>query len=84
MWDGPEAPIPWLRAVVTKANALRGWLSKLQQKQLLNASLNLSHLFHPETFLNALRQRAARQLKTAIDDLKLASSFENGKVQGGA
>lgn len=28
-WDGPEAPIAWLRAVVTKANSLKGWLSKL-------------------------------------------------------
>jgi len=37
-------------------------------------------LFHPETFLNALRQRSARKLKIAIDELKLVSSFEAGKI----
>lgn len=42
--------------------------------------MNLSDLFHPETFLNALRQRSARQLKHAIDEMKLVSSFEQGKV----
>jgi dynein heavy chain 2 len=40
----------------------------------------LSDLFHPETFLNALRQRSARQLKQAIDELKLVSSFEQNKI----
>lgn len=83
-WDGPEAPIPWLRSAVSKANALKQWLAKQQQKQLLNGSLNLSNLFHPETFLSALRQRAARQLKTAVDDLKLVSSFDQSKIQNGA
>lgn len=83
-WDGPEAPIPWLRSAVIKANALRGWLQKQQQKSLMNSSLDLSNLFHPETFLNALRQRSARQLKTAIDDLKLVSSFEQSKVSNAA
>ena len=42
--------------------------------------MDLSDLFHPETFLNALRQRSARQLKIAIDELKLVASFEPNKV----
>ena len=42
--------------------------------------VNLSDLFHPETFLNALRQRSARNLKIAIDELKLVSSFDQSKV----
>jgi len=40
----------------------------------------MSELFHPETFLNALRQKSARQLKIAIDELKLVSSFEPKKI----
>ena len=40
----------------------------------------MSQLFHPETFLNALRQKSARQLKIAIDELKLVSSFEQKKI----
>ena len=55
----------------------------MQQQALLKATVNLSDLFHPETFLNALRQRSARSLKYAIDELKLVSSFENGKVNLG-
>jgi len=47
----------------------------------LEGPINLSDLFHPETFLNALRQRSARQLKIAIDELKLVSSFENTKIR---
>ena len=46
----------------------------------MDKPVNLSDLFHPETFLNALRQKSARQLKIAIDELKLVSSFETGKV----
>lgn len=55
----------------------------MQQKKLLDAPVNLSDLFHPETFLNALRQKSARQLKIAIDELKLVSSFEKNKIGGG-
>jgi len=63
-----------------KASALRGWISKVTNGSLLKSGVSLSDLFHPETFLNALRQKAARQLKYAIDELKLVSSFEAGKV----
>lgn len=55
-------------------------MQKIHQGQLLKGPLCLSDLFHPETFLNALRQKAARSLKYAIDELKLVSSFEQGKV----
>jgi len=35
---------------------------------------------HPETFLNALRQRSARIFKVAINELKLVSSFDLSKL----
>lgn len=79
-WEGPESPMDWIILVNQKANSLLKWLQRVQQKQLLEHAVNLSDLFHPETFLNALRQRSARQLETAIDELKLVSSFEQGKV----
>lgn len=79
-WEGPENPSDWIRVVNKKANALLGWLQRIQKKQLLERPVNLSDLFHPETFLNALRQRSARMLKLAIDELKLVSSFETNKV----
>lgn len=46
----------------------------------MQGTLNLSDLIHPETFLNALRQRSARLFKVAIDELKLVSSFESNKI----
>ena len=55
-------------------------MQKVKSKQLLDGGVDLSDLFHPETFLNALRQRSARQLKIAIDELKLVASFEPNKV----
>lgn len=57
-----------------------GWINRVQKGQLLKNPVNLSDLVHPETFLNAFRQRSARQLKVAIDELKLVSSFESNKL----
>lgn len=47
---------------------------------MLAQPVDLSTLFHPEIFINALRQRSARHLSKAIDELKLVSSFENSKI----
>ena len=80
-WEGPSNPSQWISIVNKKAMALLNWMMKSQQGQLLESSLNLSDLFHPETFLNALRQRSARQLKIAIDELKLVSSFDQSKIR---
>jgi dynein heavy chain 2 len=45
--------------------------------------MQLDDLFNPSTFLNAVRQQTARQLKRSIDDVKLVCSWEaNGKDPG--
>jgi dynein heavy chain 2 len=54
-WDGPSSPMDWVILLNQKANSLLNWLQRLQQKQLLEHAVNLNDLFHPETFLNALR-----------------------------
>lgn len=59
-WEGPEDPLAYLRATMRKALAIQTWLPKAESNQLLQESLDLSHLFHPETFLNAFRQQTAR------------------------
>lgn len=79
-WEGPENPDQWIKVVTKKAAALVQWLQRVNNGTLLDQEIDLSHLFHPETFLNALRQKSARKLKIAIDELKLVSSFEKGKV----
>ena len=85
LWDnGPINPSAWIRTLNKKGIAMCGWVQRVQQGSLLNSPVNLSDLVHPETFLNAFRQRSARQFKVAIDELKLVSSFENGKLDKGA
>ena len=58
--DGPEDPMSYLRGLVNRAAATQTWLEKSEQGRLLQEPLDLSELFHPDTFLNALRQQTAR------------------------
>ena len=58
--DGPEDPMSYLRGLVNRAAATQTWLEKSEQGRLLHEALDLSELFHPDTFLNALRQQTAR------------------------
>lgn len=62
MWEGPEDPILYLRSLVAKSLALGSWEEKGHAGKLLHGEvLDLSELFRPDTFLNALRQQSARQ-----------------------
>jgi dynein heavy chain 2 len=51
---------------VSKALALGSWVEKCDSKTLLKDEIDLSELFHPDTFLNALRQQTARYYSTTI------------------
>ena len=59
-WDGPEDPMQYLRGLVARALAIQTWVERAERGSLLNETLDLSELFHPDTFLNALRQQTAR------------------------
>lgn len=59
-WEGPEEPALYLRSLVGKTLALGVWEGRGREGRLLQDTLDLSELFHPETFLNALRQQTAR------------------------
>jgi len=59
-WNGPEDPLQYLRGLVTRAIAIGAWVEKAESGRSLNDTLDLSELFHPDTFLNALRQQTAR------------------------
>jgi dynein heavy chain 2, cytosolic len=83
-WEGPDNPQDWLIKFERKSNALLSWVERVQSGNLLESSLDLSQLFHPETFFNALRQKSGRELKSPIDDLKLVSTFEKKPVGGRA
>ena len=81
-WEGPDNPQDWLIKFEKKANSLLTWINRVQDGSLLSSNLDLSDLFHPETFFNALRQKSGRELKCPIDALKLVSTFERKSLGG--
>ncbi|KAG2456324.1 DYHC2 protein, partial [Polypterus senegalus] len=78
-WEGPEDPMQYLRAVVARALAIQSWVEKAEKQTLLSDTLDLSELFHPDTFLNALRQDTARTMACSMDNLKCIASWK-GKI----
>ena len=63
LWEGPDDPAVYLRSLVARALALGVWEEKGRSGRLLEEGyLDLSELFHPDTFLNALRQQTARYI----------------------
>uniref|UniRef100_A0ABM5FWF4 Cytoplasmic dynein 2 heavy chain 1 n=2 Tax=Agamidae TaxID=81953 RepID=A0ABM5FWF4_9SAUR len=79
-WEGPEDPLQYLRAVVARAHAIQNWVSKAEKQTLLSDTLDLSELFHPDTFLNALRQETARVMSCSVDSLKFTASWR-GRIK---
>ncbi|XP_053561557.1 cytoplasmic dynein 2 heavy chain 1 [Bombina bombina] len=79
-WEGPEDPLQYLRGLVTRAVALQNWVEKAEKQTLLSDTLDLSELFHPDTFLNALRQETARAMNCSMDNLRFVASWK-GRLQ---
>ncbi|KAM3616882.1 uncharacterized protein V6R79_025341 [Siganus canaliculatus] len=80
-WEGPEEPVQYLQAVVTRALAIQSWVERAGRQALLSDTLDLSELFHPDTFLNALRQETARSMGCSMDSLVFISSWRSPIVQ---
>uniref|UniRef100_A0A672TN04 Cytoplasmic dynein 2 heavy chain 1 n=1 Tax=Strigops habroptila TaxID=2489341 RepID=A0A672TN04_STRHB len=81
-WEGPEDPLQYLRSLVARALAMQNWVEKAEKQKLLSDTLDLSELFHPDTFLNALRQETARVMSCSVDSLKFTASWK-GRIQEG-
>ncbi|KAI6079846.1 Cytoplasmic dynein 2 heavy chain 1 [Aix galericulata] len=60
----------------------QNWVEKSERQKLLSDTLDLSELFHPDTFLNALRQETARVMSCSVDSLKFTASWK-GRIQEG-
>uniref|UniRef100_A0A671UTR1 Cytoplasmic dynein 2 heavy chain 1 n=1 Tax=Sparus aurata TaxID=8175 RepID=A0A671UTR1_SPAAU len=80
-WEGPEEPMQYLRAVVTQALAIQSWVERAGRQALLSDTLDLAELFHPDTFLNALRQETARSMGCSMDSLVFVSSWRSPITQ---
>jgi dynein heavy chain 2 len=70
----------WLRQLVGRTVALDSWKQRSESGKILSSTLNLSDLFRPDTFLNALRQQTARASKKAIDTLRLVVTWDSNYV----
>uniref|UniRef100_A0A8C5XJH6 Dynein cytoplasmic 2 heavy chain 1 n=1 Tax=Microcebus murinus TaxID=30608 RepID=A0A8C5XJH6_MICMU len=79
-WEGPEDPLQYLRGLVARTLAIQNWVDKAEKQALLSDTLDLSELFHPDTFLNALRQETARAMGHSVDSLKFVASWK-GRLQ---
>ena len=68
MWEGPEDPMEYIKVIVHKASKVHeSWFGRVTSgSSLAQHELNLSDLFHPETFLGALRQSTARNHKVNL------------------
>ncbi|KAI3384589.1 hypothetical protein SNEBB_000074 [Seison nebaliae] len=75
-WDGPEDPMSYMKTVSTRAEFIDSkWVTAIKDSSLLNKGIDLSELLHPETFVNALRQKIARAIKVPMDELELSASW---------
>jgi len=80
IWDGPESQQEWLRGAVSRKLALKNWVKSCSNGSLFDRQINLSDLFNPGTFLNALRQQTARKLHYAMDGLRLVSAWSKEQL----
>jgi len=81
VWEGSSNPVQWLRGLIAKSIALGGWVDRCRNGTLLPGPADLSELFHPDVFLNALRQETARKTGTPINHLVFTCQW-NGEVKG--
>ncbi|OQR98203.1 dynein heavy chain [Achlya hypogyna] len=81
-WEGSEVVQVWLRALALRKRALAEWKEDCAKGTLLSRPLDLSEVLQPGTFLNALRQQAARTLQCSMDGMKLVSCWEKEKTTG--
>jgi len=81
LWDGPELPFNYVKSVVKKLNAMNNYLKNAINDNVLEININLSEFLHPEAFINALRQKSARNNKIPIDEMEIYATFE--KVDSG-
>ena len=49
----------------------------VRKNTILSSELDLSEVYHPEIFLNALKQKVARETKVPVDSLSIKCSFSN-------
>ena len=65
----------WLKMFANKLEKVGVWKQLAESGKLLQEELDLSEVYRPEIFLNALKQRVGRQHKIPVNQLRIKSSF---------
>ena len=77
IWDGPELPNSYLKSLGKKIKGMSNYLKNVDGDNILKkCDINLSEFLHPEAFINALRQKTAREKKIPIDELDIICDFK--------
>ena len=82
-WEGPEDPMRYCKGVVARMISVNAMVERVRAGSLLARPVRLEDFFHPETFLNALRQQQAREAGVAIDSLVLVTTWDPAAPQSG-
>jgi dynein heavy chain 2 len=85
-WEGPEDPMDYIKVIVAKVNRVEKWSAKANSLLQANSNeepLDLSDLFHPDTFFGAFRQATARHYSVSMESLKLINSWSTGSSNRG-
>ena len=83
LWEGPKEPTAYCKSFVTRMLAVNAMCDRVRSGSLLTRPAKLDDFFHPETFLNALRQQSAREAGVAIDTLVLVTSWDLNAITSG-
>lgn len=67
---------------MTRAVAVQRWKQNALEERFWREALDLADLLHPETFLSALKQQTARELKVPVDVLTLDCSWKESTSKG--
>ncbi|XP_031339231.1 cytoplasmic dynein 2 heavy chain 1-like [Photinus pyralis] len=81
LWNGPDDPTKYLKTVMYKTGKIAMW-NESRMEAVYERPVNLSSFFHPATFLSVFKQDFARRKNTAMDDLRLKSSWRHTPGDG--
>ncbi|KAJ3271177.1 Cytoplasmic dynein 2 heavy chain 1 [Borealophlyctis nickersoniae] len=82
--DGPTDPTSFLKLTVAKTMAVDVWRTKCVEGVLFKQPVRVENVFHPATFLSAVRQATSRKLRIPMDNLKLVSTWSPAELTSAA
>lgn len=78
MWpvNTPPNAAQFIRLASSHQLTIASWVSRVHSSVLLTSPIRLGDLLHPGSFLSALSQETAKQLRCPIDGLRLTCQWE--------